>query len=318
MTRVLMIFLDGVGIGRKDPGVNPLVGAHLPALRKLLGGEVPLLGKRRWSGPRATLVPLDATLGVPGLPQSGTGQTALFTGVNAAKLIGKHFGPFPYSTLRPVIEAHNVFKRLRTAGRSVCFANAYPQKFFDYIEQRKNRTTVTTFSCLSAGVPLRRARELRKGMAVSADITGEGWAALGYPTMPVITPAEAGRHLASLVLRYDFVLFEYWKTDPAGHDRASAPARRVLETFDALLAGALETVDLKSTLIVLTSDHGNIEDLSTRTHTRNPVPLILAGCHHAAAAGHIRRFGGKSPDLTHVLPMLMEVLGAEHGQAHTP
>ena len=95
MTRVLMIFLDGVGIGRKDSSVNPLVGAHLPALRKLLGGEVPLLGRRRWSGPRATLLPLDATLGVPGLPQSGTGQTALFTGMNAPKLIGKHFGPFP-------------------------------------------------------------------------------------------------------------------------------------------------------------------------------------------------------------------------------
>ena len=318
MTRVLMIFLDGVGIGRKDSSVNPLVGAHLPALRKLLGGEVPLLGRRRWSGPRATLLPLDATLGVPGLPQSGTGQTALFTGMNAPKLIGKHFGPFPYSTLRPVIEAHSVFRRLQTAGRSVCFANAYPQKFFDYIEERKTRTTVTTYSCLTAGVPLRRARELRNGTAVSADITGEGWAALGYPTMPVITPAEAGRRLASLVHAYEFVLFEYWKTDPAGHDRAFASARRALEAFDALLGGALDAIDTKSTLVVLTSDHGNIEDLSTRTHTRNPVPLILAGSHHAAAAEHIQHFGGRSPDLTHVLPMLMEVLGAAHGQAHTP
>ncbi len=29
--------------------------------------------------------------------------------------------------------------------------------------------------------------------------------------------------------------------------------------------------------IVITSDHGNLEDLSVRTHTRNPVPLAVSG-----------------------------------------
>ena len=229
MNRVLMIFLDGVGIGRKDPAVNPVVAASLPALRGLLGGEIPSAGRRHWTGPNGTVLPLNATLGVPGLPQSGTGQTALFTGVNAAKLIGKHFGPFPYSTLRPVIEAHNIFRRLQLAGRSGCFANAFPQKFFDYIERRKTRTSVTTFSCLTAGIPLHREEDLLKGKAVSADITGQAWAALGYPTLPVISPAEAGRILAGLTRDHDFVLFEYWKTDQVGHDRNMAEAVRTLE-----------------------------------------------------------------------------------------
>jgi len=315
MSRVLLFFLDGVGIGRKDPHINPVVAARMPFLRGLLGGEVPSLGHRKWSGPHATLLPLDATLGVAGLPQSGTGQTALFTGVNAAKLIGKHFGPFPYSTLRPVIEAHSIFKRLQLAARAGCFANAFPQKYFDYIERRKTRTSVTTFSCLTAGIPVRRDTDLLSGMGVSADITGEGWAALGYPDMPVITPAEAGRRLSVLTQKYDFVLFEYWKTDKAGHDCNMGEAVRLLELFDMLLGGVLTTVDLSSTLIVLTSDHGNIEDLSTRSHTRHPVPLILAGHHHAQVAGRVNHFGGRTPDLTHILPTLMEVLGAEHGQA---
>ncbi|HMK39180.1 MAG TPA: metalloenzyme, partial [Bacteroidota bacterium] len=92
MRRVLMLFLDGVGIGVKDPHVNPLFAARMTALRALFGGELPSLGRRRISRGPATVLPLDATLGVPGLPQSGTGQASLFTGINGAALAGKHFG----------------------------------------------------------------------------------------------------------------------------------------------------------------------------------------------------------------------------------
>ncbi len=49
-------------------------------------------------------------LGVEGLPQSGTGQTSIFCGVNASKIVGKHFGPYPYSTLIPIIKEKNIFK----------------------------------------------------------------------------------------------------------------------------------------------------------------------------------------------------------------
>ncbi len=91
--RVLMLFLDGVGIGRADKKINPFFAAELTELRGLFEGELPQLSKRTIHSPSASVVPLNATLGVPGLPQSGTGQTALFTGINAAKFIGKHYGP---------------------------------------------------------------------------------------------------------------------------------------------------------------------------------------------------------------------------------
>lgn len=41
--KVLLIFLDGVGIGVSDPGVNPFTRAKIPNLPKLMGGEVPTL-----------------------------------------------------------------------------------------------------------------------------------------------------------------------------------------------------------------------------------------------------------------------------------
>ncbi len=310
---VLFLFLDGVGIGRKDAAVNPMFAARMPALTALLGGELPSLHHRSHAADHASVIPLDATLGVEGLPQSGTGQTALFTGFNAARLIGKHFGPHPYSTLRPVIEAHNIFRRVQQAGLRPCFANAFPQRFFDYFATRQTRLSVTALSCTYAGMPLRREENIRDCTGLSADITGEGWPRGVYPPIEPITPHEAGKRLAGLAANYAFVLFEYWKTDHAGHDRNMTEAVSVLERFDGLLEGVLGNPGPSGTMIVMTSDHGNLEDLTVKTHTRNPVPLIIAGPLHREVTARVGHYGGRTPDLTHVLPALMEVLQIDAG-----
>ncbi|MBI3975273.1 MAG: metalloenzyme, partial [Armatimonadetes bacterium] len=90
---VLLLFLDGVGLGEEDPQHNPWVRAPTPALRALLGR--PLAGQERIERDGVLLIPTDATLGVPGLPQSATGQTALLTGLNAPALIGRHVTAYP-------------------------------------------------------------------------------------------------------------------------------------------------------------------------------------------------------------------------------
>ncbi len=300
-----MLFVDGVGIGRRDPAANPLFAARLPALRSLGDGALPSLGQRSINAARAVTIPVDATLGVPGLPQSGTGQTALFTGVNAARVVGRHFGPYPYSTLRPLIAERNIFRLLLAGGLRPAFANAFPDRFFRYMEQHESRLTVTTRACISSGMALRTELHLRSGEGVSADITGEGWARLGHPSVSVITPAEAGRRLVHLLARHDFVLFEYWHTDRAGHSRNREQAVEVLERFDGFLEGILASIDFSRTLLVMTSDHGNIEDLSVKTHTRHPVPLVLAGFHHRRLAEDIRAH--RRPDLTLITPALLRL-----------
>ena len=300
-----MLFLDGVGLGVEDPSVNPLFAARMPVLRSLFGGELPSLARSRISSGAATVLPLDATLGVPGFPQSGTGQTSLFTGVNGAAVAGKHFGPHPYSTLKPVIAERNIFRRLREGGRSYLFDNAFPQRFFDYLGSHRARMTVTTLSATTSGLPLLRAEDLARGRAVSADITNAGWLALGYPDIAVIPPAEAGKRLSVLSREHDFVLFEYWKTDFAGHAMDPREAVNVLETFDAMLGGILDSLDADGTLLLITSDHGNIEDLTTKTHTCNPVPLVLYG---AGASSCARRFDADA-GLTAVTPVLLGYIG---------
>ena len=301
-----MLFLDGVGLGKPDRFLNPFFAAQLPALRSLLEGRLPSLDQRELGGARATLIPLDANLGVAGLPQSGTGQTSLFTGVNASKVVGRHFGPHPYSTLRPIIREKNIFSQLLGRGRRAGFANDFPQRFFDYVERRPTRLTVTTLSSLMAEIPLRNYRDLREARGVSADITGAGWKELGYDDIPEIVPAEAGRRLVRLSSEADFVLFEYWKSDYAGHSGRFSEAVEVLERLDGMLAGIVEAMDTRSTLLFITSDHGNVEDMSTKTHTRNPVPAILYGRDHEMVAARLQSLHPEGADLTDVTPLLVE------------
>jgi 2,3-bisphosphoglycerate-independent phosphoglycerate mutase len=50
----------------------------------------------------------------------------------------------------------------------------------------------------------------------------------------------------------------------------------LMETFDGVLGGVVE--ELKDDLLVLvTSDHGNMEDISTRRHTDAHVPALVIG-----------------------------------------
>src|SRR5690606_3618283 len=126
--RVLFVFVDGVGLGPADPAVNPLARADLPALAALLDGRSPVLDAAPYHGSAASLVGLDATLGMPGLPQSGTGQAALLTGRNAAELFGRHFGPWTPTALRPLVERESILARAVAAGLAVAFANAYPEE----------------------------------------------------------------------------------------------------------------------------------------------------------------------------------------------
>ncbi len=298
---VLMIFLDGVGIGKNNPEINPFFNAKLKTLQSLLGGKLPYLRNCHFSNNHVSLTPINATLGVPGLPQSGTGQTALLTGVNASKFIGKHFGPYPYSTLKPIIEEKNIFKHLASAQKKVLYANAFPPKYFEYINSPKTRTTAISYSWLSSGFKLNTHETLARGEALSSDITSEKWNRLGFPKVPELTLQEAGKRLIHLTNKHHFVLFEYYYTDHAGHSQSMETSVQTPEAIDGMLEGVIERLDPRKHLLLLTSDHGNIEDLSTKSHTRNPVPLLLMGKGHTQLASKIK-------NLTHVTPAILNLL----------
>ena len=302
---ILFVFLDGVGLGADDPARNPLAASSLPAFERLADGQPRTLTPHPIDRPNHVFRPNDATLDVERLPQSGTGQATLFTGVNGARIAGRHYGPFPHSKTRPVLASENIFHQIQALDlpfdEPAVFANAYPDRFFSYVE-KTDRWTVTTRCCLEAGLRIRTHQDVLDGNALTADLTAEGWPQAD-PALSPISEEEAGRRLVQISSAHAFTLFEYFLSDKAGHSQSTERATAVLNALDRLFAGLLSTLDPSTSLLIVTSDHGNLEDLSTKSHTRNPVPLIAYG----RGAAHF----ASVEDLTGVTPSVVQALRSE-------
>ncbi len=298
--RVLMIFFDGWGLGADDPATNPFLSAPLPTLRELFGGAIPTRGTDTRTYTRATLVPTDATLGIEGFPQSGTGQTTILTGVNAAREIGAHSGPYPNDALVAMLRRDNIYQRLLAANKTTAFANAYPPFFFERLARNTARRSAMSHAAGAAGVRYRDINDLRAGRALSPFVTNDRWHTADS-SVPLITARQAGQNLARLAREYDFTLFEYFLTDIAGHKKIPDLTARVLDEIDQLFAGVLDASDFSDTLFITTSDHGNLEDTLARAHTLNPVPTILIGAGREWIAPRIHSIADLAPAIVELI-----------------
>jgi hypothetical protein len=304
---VIFLFLDGVGLGEDDPAVNPLAArdytAAYPTIARLLGGAAPVLANGRLAGPGAHLIPIDAQMGVTGRPQSATGQTALLTGLNAPQLLGEHYGPRPDDRVRAILDRGGIFRRLVAAGRQPFFCNAYPQRYFDVIHSGRRRLSAVPHAVVAGGQRLLTHLDLLAGRGLSADFTNQAWRdELGYASAPVYGAEEAGAVLWQMAQPYDFVFFEHWMTDVYGHEQALAPAVAILQRFDAFLSGLIAAADMANTLIIVASDHGNVEDCRHGKHTTNPALGLLIGQARA-------RYAPKTHSLIDFPQIVLDYLG---------
>lgn len=282
--RVLFILVDGLGLGRPDSADNPVYSAACPCLRRLLDSAA---------------VPVDAGLGVAGLPQSATGQTALLTGVNAAERMGRHIEGFPGPALRAIVQAENIYDKLAARGFKATFANAYYTNDVAEVESRRIQS-VTTVAALKAFGSVRNTRDMLAGRAVYQDLTRESLRTRGYDG-PLVSPTDSARDLLAVARDHDFTLFEYFQTDRAGHKGSRAEKDKVLAMFDEFLSGIAGFPDEDPrNLLVLTSDHGNIETDSSPLHSENPVPLVAIG--YGAA-----RLKARVSSIADVTPALVEL-----------
>ncbi|MGI5922004.1 MAG: alkaline phosphatase family protein [Syntrophomonadaceae bacterium] len=271
--KVLMIFIDGLGIGCQDE-TNPYLSAATPYTDKLLGGHVLFAGVDKIINKFAVMIPTDACLGVAGLPQSATGQTTLWTGVNAALAVGRHINQYPDLKLKDIIIKHSIMKILGEAGKKVTFANAYRSEFFKMVRERKLGLSTSTLVALSSGTRLRTIDDLKRGNAVYQDFTNKMLIDWGYD-VEVLSARQAGINLARIAEDHDFTLYEYFITDRIGHKQDLAAAVDTYEKLDLFIQTAVENSNLDEMVIMIVSDHGNIEDISTATHTLNKVATFI-------------------------------------------
>src|SRR5215207_1940114 len=178
---ILMIFLDGIGLGEDDPATNPFAAADTPTLQSLSNGKRWLRGIGRQETERAIFLPTDAGMGVPGRPQSASGQAAILTGRNIPQLIGEHYGPRPNEAIRTILAQGNIFKELVAHGKTAALLEGYPPPFHDAVNSGKRLRSSYQLALHEAGLPLFSEAQIYSGDAMSGDWIGLGWRTnLGY------------------------------------------------------------------------------------------------------------------------------------------
>jgi len=283
----LLLFFDGIGIGEDDPRRNPFAAIGARRLAPLAG---------RAADPESSLRELDATLGVPGLPQSATGQTTLLTGINAARHAGRHMQGLPGPTLIPLLERESLFLKLVRAGVRPTFANAFTR---EHLEAPRPRWSATTRMVMAAGVPFRMWDE--EPLSLSHDYTGRWMRGRGF-AFPRRGARQAAQVLNALLRAHDLVLYEYFLTDLAAHRGDREQKLEQARAAESLVDHVVRAVDLERHLVIVTSDHGNLEDLTDKRHTRHPVPFLVWGAGQERLVDRVRR-------IEDVTSALVETLG---------
>lgn len=263
---LLMILLDGIGIPPKAT-YDPLCQSNefFHRLRPDRRVPIPCGG---WAAPTR------ADMGLPGLPQSATGHTAILTGINAAQVLGRHLPGFPTATLKALIRSGNIFGTPTQYGRKALYANAY--RPVHPLAVRRRLRGAAAMAAEENGQRLMGVGDILEGRALHHDFTN-GILIQHGERLPSYTPRHAGRVLARIARTLDLTFFEYFLTDLAGHAQDPSEAHEQLRRIGEFLEGVVEEADLSCTNILVCSDHGNIEDLSVRTHTRNLVPTLVWG-----------------------------------------
>jgi hypothetical protein len=288
---VLLFFIDGLGIGKREE-TNPLATIkNIEPLAHFQNEKSKII----FDG---VLTATNARLGIEGRPQSASGQTTILTGINAPKLLGFHKQGFPNQILRDVIKENSVFLQLKK--RSIepnVFANAYTPQFFQTVPRWKSATTC---AMEAAALPFRKLPDLLGRKAVFHDFTNHSLIEKGFD-VPIFSPAEASEILAELTHAHRFTLYEHFLTDKIGHAQDFEKAEKHLPQLAEFVRETLRLIDFDTTTVILTSDHGNMEDLRVRNHTLNDVPTIVWGRNHNEVSKRIK-------DLTDITPTILSLL----------
>lgn len=274
--KMLFLFIDGVGMGDDTGEHNPFVTQQLPFIHSFFPRN-PFTRQGTCHNRHTRVLALDACLETPGLPQSATGQTALFAGLNPCRVTGRHIHAFPTQALRDMLAEHSILRRLKQCGLRVTSANAYSKRYFEKVKEISwLKFSASTLTIMAADLPFRMKEQLLAGEAVFHDLTNRNIRRF-HPEVPLITPREAADNLSAIALQHDFTLFEYFRSDMHGHSRKADKIENVLYELDLFLGRLLPVMLEQGGSVLISSDHGNLEDISTGSHTRNPVPGIIVG-----------------------------------------
>ncbi|TGN17684.1 metalloenzyme [Leptospira idonii] len=311
---IFYIFLDGIGLGKYNPEVNPFsrfANGFLSPLggKPLSDADLPSLG--------ATLhyVKTDAQMGIPGLPQSATGQTALWTGINGPQVLGRHVSGFPTITLRKIIAKYSMLKVLNENNITSDFLNCFTPPYLKHVEEKPKLVSASTLLQLASNRPLKNMEDLREGRGLYMDLTHDILRTLDIQNLPKDDPLlerrdpkKLGESVFTMFGDYGLALYEYFLTDKVGHAMDWDKAEAVIGVLEAFFYGILSRMNPEKDLLIVSSDHGNMEDLSQKNHTENLVATVLYG-------KDADRFAENIQSLKDIVPEIYKTFGLEEALA---
>jgi len=250
------------------------------------------------------VIPTDAHLGVPGLPQSATGQTAIWTGINGAALLGRHVSGFPTITLRKIISKYSILKILAENQIKADFLNCFTSPYLKHVEEKPKLVSASTLVQLASNRPLKNMEDLRNGRGLYMDLTHDILKQIASEYLPADdpileprNPETLGSNVFTMFGNYKLCIYEYFLTDKVGHAQDWDKAKIVIDNLEKFFFGILKTMDPTKDTLIVTSDHGNLEDLSQKNHTENLVPTFLYGKNANIYAENIHSLKDIVPEL---------------------
>jgi hypothetical protein len=212
----------------------------------------------------------------------------------------------------------NLLSRLAKQGVNAHYLNAYPahEELFTSVHVRiepdgrfwfsptfpdrfKRMVSVTSCMLLASGQNPCGEADIRAGRSLYQDYSNRQLISQGLK-LPEYSPVQAGEIIAAAATNCDFILYEYFQTDIYAHRRSYAECIDLIRDLDILVGSLISQLDPRSDTLVLTSDHGNLEEFHTRGHSRNPVPFLAWG-----KDGEFLRARIKS--LSDVTPVLLQI-----------
>ena len=312
MGRFVFLFVDGVGMGDESEH-NPFYAGR--------ARHLPFFGKRQHLPDGTPVEAIDARLGVAGVPQSATGQATLFSGRNAAAVCGQHRGSYPDPLLRRLIWEQNLLSAMAQSGLRGVYLNAYPFYAALFTSEHlrclrsgklwfspafpavfRRRISVTTCMQLASGQRPKDEKDIAGRRALYQDYSNRALIQQGA-ALPEFSPEEAAAILAAAAQNVDLILYEYFQTDLCAHRRLPEECLALIGELDRLLAGLLSLLDPGCDTLLLTSDHGNLEDMRSRGHTLNPVPLLAWGKHGPLLRRRISSIADVTPTILEAVPI---------------
>jgi len=105
-----------------------------------------------------------------------------------------------------------------------------------------------------------------------------------YDQVPEMACADIAKAVAKDVGNYDFIVLNFAAPDMVAHTGNLRAAVKACEAVDTGLKTIFDAVNKESGLLLITADHGNVEQLvNPKTgdpdteHTNNPVPFFMVG-----------------------------------------